>query len=103
MVFTPATRMPLTSRSWAVPKFRSTRPFAWGECAAIQIRRQDLYRLFLHRLADPPLRRPAPEPVNHGFVPALLQRVQQPLHLPRADSQLSGRLALRNQLLFSLL
>ena len=37
MVFAPATRIPFTNRSWAVPKFLSTRPFAWGECAAIQV------------------------------------------------------------------
>ena len=35
-VFTPATRIPFTSRSCAVPKFLSTRPLACGECAAIQ-------------------------------------------------------------------
>jgi len=28
-------RIPFTSRSWAVPKFRATRPLACGECAAI--------------------------------------------------------------------
>src|ERR1700733_7401863 len=41
--------------------------------------------------------------VHHGLVAALLQPVEQPLHLPNAQPQLLGSLPLRNHLLLGFL
>jgi hypothetical protein len=41
--------------------------------------------------------------VHHGLVAALLQPIQQPLHLPNAQPQLLGSLALRNHLFLGFL
>src|SRR5450755_2055325 len=50
-----------------------------------------------------PVRRLSAKSVDHRLVAALLQGIQQPLHLPRAQTQLFGSLPLRNQFLLGFL
>ena len=53
--------------------------------------RQDLHCLARSSLRSS-VRRPSPQPVDYGFVPTLLQPVQQSSHLPYAQPQFLGGL-----------
>jgi hypothetical protein len=66
-------------------------------------RRQDLNRLPLDLLSDLPMRRLATQRVDECPIAVSLDCRYQPLHLPHADSQFVGGLALRDQLLPSFL
>jgi hypothetical protein len=70
----------------------------WPE-PLIHRRRQNLHCLSLDPLFDFPVGRLPAQTVDHGLVTVLFQPMQQTLHLPDAQPQLLGGLALPNQFL----
>src|SRR4051794_39298313 len=76
-------------------------PCSWLRYSEAKVGPKPLYtgtdKIFtaLDLLLDFSVRWLAAQPVNHGFVPLLFQRVYQPLDVPHAEPQLLSGLTLR--------